>query len=497
MRHALPIALIGFSVSLAVLASYAQHRVALVIGNSTYSNVEPPTAPGPGSGPLAGNPTLQLSQNKPTPPAPTADLLVEDVPLPRNVSVSNPQNVPEDFKRFSGAWVGAWGGRLHHILIVESITADGTANIVYAVGDSPWQRPAATIVGNTLRVERFATYELTGNGQLDATYEGSNGHLRATMSRIELADLTRPGTTISQWPPADLLVEDVPLPRNVSVSNPQNVPEDFKRFSGAWVGAWGGRLHHILIVESITADGTANIVYAVGDNPAANVRRQWQRRDATIVGNTLRVERFATYELTGNGLLDATFEPSNGRSRATMSRIELADLTRPGATISQWPTPPAPATALLPSPLVARAQQRAMPVIGFLDWANRRTEANPELTAFRQGLASVGFVENQNVAIEFREANGQLARLPMLAAELVRRGVSVMVVVGSRNGAYDAKRATSTIPIVFAYGGDPVRDGIVASLNRPGSNITGVTPFNSELGGKRLIPIPDQNDLAM
>src|SRR6516164_6135630 len=341
MRHALQIALIGFSVLLAVLPSHAQHRVALVIGNSTYSNVAPPTAPDPGSGLRAGNSTLRLSQNKPTPPAPAADLLVQDVPLPRNVSVSNPQNGPENFKRFSGAWVGAWGGRLHHILIVESIMADGTANIVYAVGDNlpanvrrQWQRGDATIVGNTLRVAR-ATYELTGNDQLDATVEGDNGRSRATMSRIELAYLTRPGATISQWPPADLLVADVPLPRNVSVSNPQNVPENFKRFSGAWVGAWGV-LHHILIVESIMADGTANIVYAVGDNAAANVRRQWQRGDATIVGNTLRVAR-ATYELTGNDQLDATYESDNGRSRATMSRIELAYLTRTGATISQWP----------------------------------------------------------------------------------------------------------------------------------------------------------------
>src|SRR6516162_9787652 len=138
----------------------------------------------------------------------------------------------------------------------------------------------------------FATYELTGNVQLDATYETDNGRSRAMMSRIELADLTRPGATISQWPPADLLVEDVPLPGNVSVSKPQNVPENFKRFSGAWVGAWGGRLHHILIVESIMADGTANIVYAVGEEPATSVRRQWQRRDATIVGNTLRVGGF-------------------------------------------------------------------------------------------------------------------------------------------------------------------------------------------------------------
>src|SRR6516162_7862720 len=109
------------------------------------------------------------------------------------------------------------------------------------------------------------------------------------------------------------------------------------------------------------ADGTANIVYAVGDS-----QRQWQRHDATIVGNTLRVAR-ATYELTGNDQLDATYEGDNGRSRATMSRIELAYLTRTGATIWQNRlTPPASATALPPwrfavppSPFVARAQQPA------------------------------------------------------------------------------------------------------------------------------------------
>src|SRR5262249_17239086 len=162
------------------------------------------------------------------------------------------------------------------------------------------QRDDATVVGNTLHVERFATYELTDHGQLDATFEKSNGRRSsATMSRIELADLTRPGATISQWPATDLLVEDVPLPGNVSVSKPQNVPEDFKRFSGAWFGVWGERLHHILIVENIMADGSANIVYAIGD------RRPWRRLDGTIVGNTLRAG-FATYELTGNGQLDAT-----------------------------------------------------------------------------------------------------------------------------------------------------------------------------------------------
>jgi putative tryptophan/tyrosine transport system substrate-binding protein len=202
MRHPLQIALIGFALLLVVLPSHAQDRVALVIGNNIYSDVPPPTAPGPGSGPLAGNPTLQLAQDKPIVPA--GGLLVEDVPLPGNVSVSNPQNIPENFKRFSGAWVGAWGGRLHHILIVENVMADGNANVVYAVGDNPAAnvlrqstRYDATIVGNTLRIERFATYELASDGKLDATYEASNGRSYATMSRIELADLTRPGETIA------------------------------------------------------------------------------------------------------------------------------------------------------------------------------------------------------------------------------------------------------------------------------------------------------------
>ena len=137
-------------------------------------------------------------------------------------------------------------------------------------------------------------------------------------------------------------------------------------------------------------------------------------------------------------------------------------------------------------PVVARAQKAAVPVVGFLDWANRRTDADLALMAFRQGLAAVGFIEHQNVAIEFREANGQFARLPVLATELVNRRVSVIVVVDATNAVLEAKRATSTIPIVFEYGGDPVRDGVVASLNRPEGNITGVTIFNSELGSKRL-----------
>jgi dienelactone hydrolase len=139
-------------------------------------------------------------------------------------------------------------------------------------------------------------------------------------------------------PEADLLVEDVPLPSDVGVSNPQNVPENLRRFSGAWVGAWGGQLRHVLVVENVMADGNADVIYAVGDNPAANVRRQWRRHKATISGNTLQVDPFATYELTSNGRLDATYQARNGRSRARMSRIELGDLMRAGAAIA-WGLP--------------------------------------------------------------------------------------------------------------------------------------------------------------
>ena len=136
-------------------------------------------------------------------------------------------------------------------------------------------------------------------------------------------------------------------------------------------------------------------------------------------------------------------------------------------------------------PVAVRAQQPAMPVIGFMS-ARGRVDSEHLVTAFRRGLNEGGFFEGQNLAIEFRWAEGQFDRLPTLAADLVNRRVSVLVAVGGDPSVVAAKRATSSIPIVFGMGGDPIAAGLVESFNHPGGNVTGVSILTNHLEAKRL-----------
>jgi putative ABC transport system substrate-binding protein len=133
--------------------------------------------------------------------------------------------------------------------------------------------------------------------------------------------------------------------------------------------------------------------------------------------------------------------------------------------------------------LAARAQQQALPIVGFLRGATL-TDVQHWVNAFRQGLKEAGFVEGQNVAIEYRSADNHPDRLPALVMDLIHQPVAV--IVGNNDAALAAKAATTTVPIVFATGSDPVSDGLVTSLNRPGGNVTGVSFFSGVIGTKRL-----------
>jgi putative ABC transport system substrate-binding protein len=284
---------------------------------------------------------------------------------------------------------------------------------------------------------------------------------------------------------ADRLVDGVPIPNDAKVVPPSAAaPENQQRFVGAWVGRWGGLLKHILIVESLQPDGSASVIYGWGDNPSLNITRGFNRLGANLSGDTLTVKSSfitATYKLTSATSATASYQRGEGRSQADMVKLDLAALIASG---KEFAGADAQQSAM---PMIGFSQQRGqLPVIGVLWGGVNERFRSAFQRAFQRGLADAGFVVGENVAIEFRGADLEFARLPALAADLVRRQVDVIFAASFIAPLRAAKSATTTIPIVFVYGGDPVEDGFVASLSRPGGNLTGLTGIESELAAKRL-----------
>jgi putative ABC transport system substrate-binding protein len=215
-------------------------------------------------------------------------------------------------------------------------------------------------------------------------------------------------------------------------------------------------------------------------------RLLWPVADTLRPASPIAQNRLATFYEEGRGGL-----PKNIGEATVLYKLAAGQDGDPGAKRRAMDalTRLGAATAVPPSAPSNRAQA-AMPVIAILGWGfpNRNTDF---LAAFRQGLAKAGYVEGRNTTIEYHWANMQTKRLSFLATELVNREVALIVTIGGSKAALAAKAATSKIPIVVTYPGDPVKDDLVASLNQPGRNITGVTDVNTQLGGKRLSLLRD------